>query len=112
MLAAPVAFAQEALNPERSKAKEPTQTVEQRLDKTKERIAAGEKDGTLTAQQADNLKKREAKIEQNVAAAKAKNGGHLTRGQQNRLRRAEINLNNSIRKDEKSKEAAKEQKAK
>jgi hypothetical protein len=63
------------------------------------RIANGIQNGTLNSQQAANLEKRESALQNREQADMAKNGGHLTKGEQARLNQRENRISRSIYKD-------------
>ena len=62
--------------------------VDQRLDNQQQRIDKGVADGQITAAQAARDEKHDANIAERESADEAKNGGHLTRGEQHRLNRS------------------------
>jgi hypothetical protein len=59
--------------------------VDQRLANQQQRIQAGEASGKITADQAAKEEQHDANVAQRVSADEAKNGGHLTKGEQARL---------------------------
>jgi hypothetical protein len=67
------------------------------------RIANGIQNGKLNSQQAANLEKRESALQSKEQADMAKNGGHLTKGEQARLNQRENRISRSIYKDKRSK---------
>ncbi len=83
LLAAP-AFAQNTATP----------TVDQRQVNQQNRIANGVNSGALTAKEAENLEKREAKIEADKQAAKA--DGKVTRAERRKLNREENRASHAI----------------
>ena len=66
--------------------------VNQRLDNQQQRIQAGEASGKISAQQAAKEEQHDANIAQRESADEAKNGGHLTKGEQ-------AHLNHSLNKN-------------
>ena len=73
--------------------------VNQREQNQQNRIANGVKNGTLTPQQTANLEKREASVENREKKDMAKNGGHLTKAEQNGINRQQNRISKSIYKD-------------
>ncbi len=63
--------------------------VNGRLSNQQQRIQAGEAKGQINAAQAARDEKHDANIAQRESVDEAKNGGHLTKAEQNRLNRAE-----------------------
>ena len=59
--------------------------VNQRLDNQQARINQGLKNGTMTGKQAAHDEKHDANIAKRESVDEAKHGGHLTKGEQNRL---------------------------
>ena len=59
--------------------------VNQRIDNQQKRIDKGVANGTITPQQQARDEKRLANVSQRASADEAKNGGHLTQGEQTRL---------------------------
>jgi hypothetical protein len=68
--------------------------VNQRLDNQQQRINNGLANGTMSAKQAAKDEKHDANIAQRESVDEAKNGGHLTKGEQK-------NLNKSLNKNSK-----------
>lgn len=62
--------------------------INQRLDNQQNRIQAGVADGQLNAKQAARDEKHDANIAQRESVDEAKNGGHLTKGEQHRLNKS------------------------
>src|SRR6201996_6302803 len=63
--------------------------VNQRLDNQQARINQGLANGTMTGRQAARDEAHDANIAKRESADQAKHNGHLTKGEQNRLNRAE-----------------------
>jgi hypothetical protein len=78
-------FAQDAPVPNHPRVNE----VNQRLQNQQNRIQAGVADGQLNAKQAARDEKQDSNIAQRESADEAKHGGHLTKGEQNRLNKSE-----------------------
>ena len=74
--------------------------VNQRLNNEQARINRAEAAGKLNPQQANSLEKKEQNIKNQEARDMAKNGGHLTPGEQKRLNHEENHVNRKINKDE------------
>jgi hypothetical protein len=64
-----------------------------------QRIANGIQSGKLSPQEASNLEKREASVQRQEQHDMAEHGGHLTKGEQNRLNQRQNNISKSIHKD-------------
>ncbi len=73
--------------------------VNQRQQNQQNRIANGVKNGKLTPQQTANLEKREASVDNREQKDMAKNGGHLTKAEQNGINRQQNRISKSIYKD-------------
>jgi len=63
--------------------------VNQRLDNQQSRIQQGEANGTMTGKQAARDERHDENIAQRESADEAKHNGHITKGEQRRLNRAE-----------------------
>jgi hypothetical protein len=63
--------------------------VNQRLDNQQQRINQGLANGTMTGKQAARDEKHDANIAKRESVDEAKHGGHLTKGEQNRLNHSE-----------------------
>ena len=63
--------------------------VNQRLDNQQARINQGLANGTMTGKQAARDEAHDANIAKRESVDEAKHNGHLTKGEQNRLNRAE-----------------------
>jgi hypothetical protein len=63
--------------------------VNNRLDNQQNRINNGLKNGTMTNKQADRDETRDANIARRESVDEAKNGGHLTKQEQNNLNKSE-----------------------
>jgi hypothetical protein len=74
--------------------------VNTRIDNQRERINQGVKNGTLTQQQAQQLRANDRAIKQQEHADVKANGGHLTAGEQKQLNQEE-NANSTLIRDEK-----------
>jgi hypothetical protein len=74
--------------------------VNTRIDNQRERINQGVKNGTLTQQQAQQLRANDRSIKQQEHADVKANGGHLTQGEQKQLNQEE-NANSTLIRDEK-----------
>ena len=68
--------------------------VNQRLDNQQNRIQNGVADGQINAKQEARDEKHDANIAQRESADEAKNGGHLTKGEQRRLNKS-LNKNST-----------------
>ena len=73
--------------------------VNRREQNQQNRIANGEKNGTLSAQQASNLEKREAAVENREQKDMAGHNGHLTKAEQRAINRQQNRVSKSIYKD-------------
>jgi len=62
--------------------------VNQRLDNQQARINQGVANGTMSEKQAAHDEAHDANIAKRESVDEAKNGGHLTKGEQNRLNRS------------------------
>ncbi len=62
--------------------------VNQRLDNQQQRIDNGLANGTLSGKQAARDESHDANIARRESVDEAKHGGHLTKGEQNRLNRS------------------------
>jgi hypothetical protein len=62
--------------------------VNQRLDNQQQRIDNGLKNGTMTGAQAARDEQHDANIAKRESVDEAKHGGHLTKGEQNRLNKS------------------------
>ncbi|HTD28763.1 MAG TPA: hypothetical protein VK660_05190 [Xanthomonadaceae bacterium] len=63
--------------------------VNQRLDNQQKRIDRGVASGKINAKQEARDEKQDANIAQRESADEAKHGGHLTKGEQQRLNKSE-----------------------
>lgn len=63
--------------------------VNQRLDNQQARTDQGLKNGTMNGKQAARDEAHDANIAKRESVDEAKHGGHLTKGEQNRLNRSE-----------------------
>jgi hypothetical protein len=63
--------------------------VNNRLDNQQNRIDKGLANGTMTQKQAERDETHDANIARRESVDEAKHGGHLTKGEQNRLNRSE-----------------------
>jgi hypothetical protein len=73
--------------------------VNQREQNQQNRIANGEKNGTLTPGQAANLEKGQQRLENNEKRDMAKDNGHLTKQDQRQLNREANRQSAKIHKD-------------
>ncbi len=73
--------------------------VNQRQQNQQNRIANGEKNGTLNSKQASNLEKRETAVQNREKKDMAEHNGHLTKAEQNGINRQQNRISNSIYKD-------------
>ena len=73
--------------------------VNGREQNQQDRIANGEKNGTLTPGQAAHLENREQHIENQEKADMAAHNGHLTKAEQNKLNREQNRTSKQIYKD-------------
>lgn len=73
--------------------------VNRREENQQQRIGNGIKSGKLNAQQASNLEKREANVQNREKKDMAKNNGHLTKAEQNGINRQQNRISRSIAKD-------------
>ena len=73
--------------------------VNAREQNQQDRIANGEKNGTLTPGQAAHLENREARTEKQEKADMAAHNGHLTKAEQNKLNREQNKTSRQIYKD-------------
>jgi len=71
--------------------------VNQRLSNQQSRIQSGEANGTINGKQAARDEKQDANIAQRESADEAKHGGHLTKGEDNRLNKSENHDSRRIR---------------
>ena len=74
--------------------------VNTRIDNQRERINQGVKNGTLTKQEAQQLRANDRAIKQQEHADVKANGGHLTPAEQKQLNQEE-NANSTLIRDEK-----------
>ena len=65
------------------------QPVDRREHRQEERIRQGERNGSLTGQEARRLQHREMRLHRTEARMRERNGGHLDRHQRMRLQRME-----------------------
>ena len=70
--------------------------VNGRLNNQNKRIDQGVKNGTLTKGQAQQLHQEDHHIRQEERHMAAKNGGHITKGEQNKLNRQENKVSKQI----------------
>ena len=89
------AFAQAPAAPAAAKDPLATPKIDQRQVNQQKRIDQGVASGALTAKEASNLQKREAKIASNEAAAKA--DGKVTREERRKLTREENRASAAIK---------------
>jgi hypothetical protein len=80
-----LAFAQTAPVPDHPRENE----VNQRLDNQQARIQQGLANGTMTGKQAAGDERRDENIAQRESVDESKHDGHITKGEQQRLNRAE-----------------------
>jgi len=73
--------------------------VNQREQNQQDRIANGEKNGTLTPGQASHIEGQEQHIENQEKADMAKHNGHLTKNEQRQLNREQNRTSREIYKD-------------
>jgi len=76
--------------------------VNQRETNQQDRIANGEKNGTLTPGQSSRLEKGEQRLENNQKSDMAKDNGHLTKQNQQQLNKEANHMSNRIAKDKDS----------
>lgn len=76
--------------------------VNGREQNQQDRIANGEKNGTLTPGQASHLENREQHIENQEKADMAAHNGHLTKGEQKQLNKEQNKTSKQIYKDKHS----------
>ena len=74
--------------------------VNERVKNQRARINQGEKNGTLTKQQGNQLKANDRAIKEQEHADVKANGGHITKGEQKQLNQEE-NANSTMIHDEK-----------
>jgi len=77
--------------------------VNRREENQQQRIGNGVKNGTLSAQQASNLEKREASVQNREQRDMAAHNGHLTKAEQRGINRQQNRISKSIYKDKHSK---------
>ena len=80
-------FAQTATPPTAAPGNTNTPVIDKRAVNQEKRIEAGEKSGQLTPKEANNLEKRETKLNNDIAAAKA--DGKVTKAERAKLTREE-----------------------
>lgn len=73
--------------------------VNKREQNQQNRVANGLKSGKMSAQQASNIEKREASVQNQEQKDMAANNGHLTKAEQRQLNRRENRISKSIYKD-------------
>jgi hypothetical protein len=73
--------------------------VNQREENQQQRIGNGVKNGALNAQQASNLEKREASVQNREKKDMAEHNGHLTKAEQKGINRQQNRISKSIYKD-------------
>jgi hypothetical protein len=76
--------------------------VNARETRQQQRIANGVKNGTLTPRQTSNIERREANVQKSEQHDMSKNGGHLTKPEQNRLNQRENHISKTIKDDKHS----------
>jgi len=73
--------------------------VNAREQAQQDRVANGLKNGTMTSQQAANVERREASVQNQEQKDMAAHNGHLTKAEQNQLNRRQNRISNTIYKD-------------
>ena len=73
--------------------------VNKREQNQQNRIANGLKNGSMSAQQASNVEKREASVQNQEQKDMAAHNGHLTKAEQRQLNRRENRISKTIYKD-------------
>ncbi|MGB7586018.1 MAG: hypothetical protein WBM11_14335 [Terriglobales bacterium] len=73
--------------------------VNGRQEVQQQRIANGVKNGSLSPRETSNLEKREASVQRREQRDMARNGGHLTKAEQNGINRQQNRISRSIYKD-------------
>lgn len=73
--------------------------VNARQEAQQQRIANGVKNGSLSPKETANLERREASVQNREQRDMAKNGGHLTKAEQNGINRQQNRISRSIAKD-------------
>jgi hypothetical protein len=73
--------------------------VNQREQNQQDRIANGEKNGTMTPGQAAHVERQEQHIENQEKADMAKHNGHLTKGEQRQLNKEQNKTSREIYRD-------------
>jgi uncharacterized lipoprotein YajG len=77
--------------------------VNSREENQQQRIASGVANGQLNSRQTANLERRETSVQNREQRDMAKNGGHLTKAEQNGINRQQNRISRSIAKDKHSK---------
>ena len=77
--------------------------VNRRQQHQQNRIANGLKNGSMSAQQASNVEKREASLQNQEQKDMAAHNGHLTKAEQRQLNRRENRISKTIYKDKHAK---------
>ncbi len=77
--------------------------VNGREERQQQRIGNGIKSGKLNAQQASNLEKREANVQNREKRDMSQHNGHLTKAEQNGINRQQNRISRSIAKDKQGK---------
>lgn len=70
--------------------------IRQRAIEQQERIHAGLRSGQLTPREAHELERREARLDEEIATMRARNGGRLTLAQRARIDRQQDELSAAI----------------
>ena len=73
--------------------------VNRREQRQQNRIANGEKNGTLNSKQAANLERRETAVQNREKRDMAEHNGHLTKAEQKGINRQQNRISRSIYKD-------------
>jgi len=73
--------------------------VNRREQRQQNRIANGEKNGSMSPKEAANVEKREAAVQQREQKDMAKHNGHLTKAEQRGINRQQNRISRTIHKD-------------
>lgn len=76
--------------------------VNKRLKNQNNRVKEGVEDGKLTKGQAKQIHKEDRAIRREERRDAAKDGGHITKAEQNKINRQENRVSNQINRDEKN----------
>jgi hypothetical protein len=79
--------------------------VNKRLGNQQNRVDKGLANGSLKTGQAEKIQNQDAKIHRQEQRDASKNGGHITKGEQNQINHEENGVSHEINRDERKNEA-------